>query len=437
VSISPSRAGAPGLVYALLLSGVIAAVGISVAIPEATLVAGVLALCCFMIGLALVGRTQRIVAAVLVGIGIGSLVLGVLLGGEVRGTDLLSVNQDLIGMLAAVSFLRLIAPRTHLVPARLRGRAAIFRTAVATHVLGAVLNLGAIGIVGDHLRGRGSLTMADATLISRSYSAGAFWSPFWGTAAAAAVLAPGANPLILLLVGVPTALVAICLCIWDVSREWGGRLAAYRGYSLSASLLRMPVALVLLVVVAHQLFPTVLVSRIVLLSALGVTVAGLLLREWSGLVRTVARHARHELPGLRGEVTLFVSAGILGAGLRVLFPVLNLDLPLPAFTVPVAWGSMVVIVLLAVLGVHPVVSVAVVAALVHQLHPDPTLFVLAVSIGWGLATSVGPITGLTLFMNGRYGIDTMALTRRNLAYVAVILPVAWLALMLCQALTAL
>jgi len=215
----------------------------------------------------------------------------------------------------------------------------------------------------------------------------------------------------------------------------GDELADYKGYSLSLTLVRMPVALVILVIIAHQVFPWTQVPRIVLLSGLGVTLAGLLVRDWRHSLRAMARHTRHELPGLRGEVTLFVSAGILGAGLRVLFPVFHLSLPLSGFTVPVAWGSMVVMVLLALAGVHPVVSVSVVAALVQHLHPDPTLFVTAATIGWGLATSVGPITGLTLFINSRYGIDGMTLTRVNLAYVGLVLVAAWPALMLCDALT--
>jgi len=212
----PSR-----LLYTLLLSGVVAAVGLSVLVPQATLVAGVLALGCGLVGLTLVGATQRAVGLVLILVGVGSLIVGILLGGSVHGSDLLSVNQDLIGMLAAVSFLRLVTPLAHLARSRLSGRPAVLRTALATHVLGSVINLGAVGIVGDHLRGRAPLKLADAALLSRSYAAGAFWSPFWAAAAAAATLAPSANSVVLLLVGLPMALIALCLSVWGVFRMWG------------------------------------------------------------------------------------------------------------------------------------------------------------------------------------------------------------------------
>ncbi|KFF59694.1 hypothetical protein JF66_09575 [Cryobacterium sp. MLB-32] len=426
--------GAWGLAYALLVSGVIVTVGASVVWPQSTLLAGALTLGCAAVGLVLVARTQRIISSILMLLGIMALTVGLALGGTVTVASLLSVNQDLVGMLTAVSFVRLITPAPTEASSRLRGRTAVLRTAIATHALGAVINIGAVGIVGDHLRGDGKLRLADATLLSRSYSAAAFWSPFWAAAAAATTLVPGANTLVLVLVGVPLALVAITLSAFDIFRMWGPDLRTYTGYTLGWSLIRIPLALVALVMLAHQLWPAVPVPRIVLLAGLTVTIAGLLLQHPRGALRRFARHARYELPNLRGEITLFASAGILAVGLRVLFPMFAIDLPFTTFTVPVAWASLVVMVLFALIGVHPVVSVAVVAALVQPLNPDPTLFVLAASIGWGASASVGPLTGLTMFLHARYGIDGLALTRRNFVYLAIVLAAAWPALWLCEAL---
>lgn len=421
-------------IYALLLSGIILAVGLSVAVPDATLVAGGLTLAAAVVGLVLVNRTQRSIALVLSAVGVVSVLLGLQLGGTINVRDLFSVNQDLIGMLTAVSFLRLVTPTSPTTRTRLRGRLAVVRTALATHALGAIINIGAVGIVGDHLRGRSALRLADAALVSRSFSAAAFWSPFWAAAAAATTLVPGANSLVLLLVGLSLALVVIGLSVWDIFHLWGRELPAYTGYTLSWALIRVPLALVALVIVAHQLVPRVPVPRIVLLAGLGVTLLGLLIVNGRGALRALARHARHDLPQLRGEVTLFASAGILAVGLRMLFPLFNLQLPFSEFTVPVAWAMMLTMILLALVGVHPVVSVAIVASLVHTLSPDPTLFVLAACIGWGGSTAVGPITGLTMLLSARYGIDSVKLTRRNLIYLAVVLVASWPALLLCAAL---
>ncbi|MFC5931202.1 hypothetical protein D6T64_18360 [Cryobacterium melibiosiphilum] len=422
------------LLYALLISGVILAVGVSVVVPAASVVAGALTLGCAVVGLLLVGRTQRLISILLIAVGVASLGVGVGLGASVDVVDLFAVNQDLVGMLTAVSFLRLITPTGSLARPRLRGRWALLRTAVATHALGSVINIGAIGIVGDHLRGTSRLRFADAVLLSRSFTTAAYWSPFWAATAAATTLVPGANTLVVVLVGLGLAVVVTCVSLLDVMRLWGSELADYSGYALSWAIVRIPLALVALVVTAHGVFPRVPVPRIVLLAGLGVTLAGLLLQDWRTALRRGARHARHDLPTLRGEVTLFASAGILAVGLRVLFPLIAVDLPFDGFTVLVAWLAIMVMVLFALVGVHPVVSVAVVAAIVLPLDPDPTLFVLAACIGWGTGTAVGPLSGLTMFLGSRYGIDTLALTRRNLVYLAIVLAAAWPALLWCAAL---
>ncbi|MDH6238137.1 hypothetical protein [Cryobacterium sp. CG_9.6] len=97
-----------------------------------------------------------------------------------------------------------------------RGRVAVLRTAMATHLLGSVVNIGVVSIVGDHLRGRGTLRLPDAMLLNRSFSAGAFWSPFWAAAAAATTLVPGTNSMVLLLVGLAAAAVVLLLSVWDI-----------------------------------------------------------------------------------------------------------------------------------------------------------------------------------------------------------------------------
>ncbi|TFD63565.1 hypothetical protein [Cryobacterium ruanii] len=58
------------LLCALLLSGIILTVGLSVALPDATLVAGGLTITAAAVGLALVNRSQRIIAGVLIGLGV-------------------------------------------------------------------------------------------------------------------------------------------------------------------------------------------------------------------------------------------------------------------------------------------------------------------------------------------------------------------------------
>ena len=88
-----------------------------------------------------------------------------------------------------------------------------------------------------------------------------------------------------------------------------------------------------------------------------------------------------------------------------------------------------------VLGVHPVVTIAISASVLAPLEPNPTLFAMAGLIGWGLQAAGGPLTGLNIIMQGRYGIDSFTLAGWNLKYVGALLLLSGGALALCQALT--
>jgi hypothetical protein len=415
-------------VFAIVLSCVIIATVVAIVVPQATFVAGALALLTIPLGLVITNRTQRTVSIILLVVGGAALAVAVALGARPELPRLLSVNQDLIAMLSAVSFLGLIALETPPRPPRLRGAAAVWRTVGVIHFLGAVINMSAVTIVGDHLRRDGTLRPADTMLLTRGYGTGAFWSPFWAASALALTFAPTTNMPVLMAVGLILALGTLAPSMVSVFRSLGPELADYRGYALSWALLRVPLALTATVLTVHLLVPSTPIPRIVALSGVAVTATVLLFRHAASALRRFARQARDGLPALRGEVTLFASAGVLSIGVGSLLELAPIVLPFTEFGVPVAWLCTVGIILLSLVGVHPVISMGVAAAIVAPLDPQPTLFALAAVIGWGTAAAVGPLSGLQMYLVGRYRVDSIATTRRNLPFVGIVLVLAWPAL---------
>ncbi|WP_460783719.1 hypothetical protein [Microbacterium tumbae] len=409
-------------------------VGASIAIPQATLVAGALTLLAAAIGLLVVRRVQLVVSLLLIGSGLAALTAGLVLGDVPTLEESLSVNQDLIGMLVAVSFIQLIAVAGDTAAPRLSGAAAVWRTAGALHVLGSVINISALNIVGERLSRKGRLSRLDELILSRSFSAGAFWSPFWGANAAAIAYAPGAKTNVLIVCGLGVAALALLYSITALVRRFRGELAGYHGYVLTGRTLRVPLALVVLVLGAHLLLPGMPITRLVLVSALGITVVTLLIRAPRSAGRRLTGHVRTGLPRMAGELTLFASAGVLAIGLGSLFSAMDLDLPMTEFTVPVAWVATVVMAAMSLVGVHPVISIAAVAAVIAPLHPDPTLYAMSGMIAWGASAAAGPISGLNIYLNGRFQANNFAIARTNLPYLAVVLALAWPALLLCEAL---
>ncbi len=283
---------------ALVLNMVL--VPMSILVPVLDPAAGASTLAAAVIGLVRVRPMQRLLALVLIGSGLSALVAAFLLGGRPPVGELLTLNQTLLGMLTAVSFVRLITGDSPVHEPRLTGVAAVWRTATIVQLLGAVINVSAVTLVGDRLRRSGQLHMADALLLSRAYSPGAFWSPFWGASAAALTYASGASTVALLVCGGLLALCAFTVSVALVVPRFGDSLVGYRGYPLSARVLVLPISLAVLVIGFHLVIPTVRLAVVVLLAALLVPVVVLAVTKTRHLPRILGRHVVHGLRPMQG-----------------------------------------------------------------------------------------------------------------------------------------
>lgn len=400
--------------------------------PAAPL-AGAAALACLTLTLKNVGPATRWLAVVLLGIGAASLGATVALGARPAPADLLSVNQGVVGMIAAVSFIQLVTP-----PGRDSGRAgvgarAVWRTAGLVHGLGAVINLAIVDIVGRHLRaGRAHLHLVDGLLLSRAFSAAAFWSPFWASSATALAYAPEADPTVLLGCGLMLAFAALGLSITGLVRSFPHVAHSYAGYSVTPTMLALPGVLLLVVVIGHNWWKDVPVSTVVLLASVFVTATILVLRVPRSAPSTLMAHIRGGLPRMRGEVTLFTAAGVMSVGLSTLTDHTGLEAPIGEFTVLTAWAAVALMAAASLVGIHPVVSIAALATLLEPSRPDPTLFALAAVIAWGSSAAVGPISGLNVYLSGRFGLDGFEIARHNLRYVTVVVVLALPTLAACR-----
>ena len=82
----------------------------------------------------------------------------------------------------------------------------------------------------------------------------------------------------------------------------------------------------------------------------------------------------------------------------------------------------------AFVGVHPVIAITTVGTWLAPLAPDPTLLAGTLTMGWAIGVPAGPLSGLHLAMQGRYGISTFAFQRWNAAYIPKLLAASILAL---------
>ncbi|WP_027852289.1 hypothetical protein [Marinobacterium litorale] len=354
-------------------------------------------------------------------IGVIGLLFGLANGADTRYLfQALAGNQMVVAMLIGVSFLRLVATsgiRSN--EALPRGKTALTNTLIGTHLFGSVINISAVLIVGDRLRTQSAMTPLQAVTLLRSFAICAFWSPFFAAMGMALISAPGAQLSSLVTFGLPLGLVALLFTAWEIRRSPDAEITA--GYPMHLQSLWLPVALAVSVIIAHLIWPEVKVLTLVSLIALLVTLVWLLIGGGNSGLTEGLLHIRDGLPNMAGEIFLFVAAAMLAAGVAATLSSLNLALAPDHFGAGAASVTLLVLVGLAMAGMHPVTSVVLVGGVLAPTVEDPNLLGLTMLMGWSLGVGLSPFSGVQLSLRARYGIGALELLRLNRIYAPVML----------------
>ena len=340
---------------------------------------------------------------------------------------LLAVNHSLIAMLMAVSFLRLVTAFKVSTDERLpTGRRALWRTLLGVNLFGAVINMSTLVIVGERMSQRVPLSPLQAMLLSRGFALAALWSPFFVAMGVALTHAEGAGLVTLSLAGIPVAVVALLLAGLSLGRHPAALHTS--GYPIHFDALWLPALLALLVLIARLLWPQVpILSWVSLLSVLlCVVVMGL--REKGAGIQSVRRHIEQQLPQMGGELSLFLAAGVLSVGLALVVERTGFDWPLATFGPWQAWLLLLLIVAAAVIGIHPLISIATSGGILAGQVSDPNLLGMTYLMGWALGIMASPLSGTHLTLQARFGVPAHRFFGWNLGFVVQMLALNLLAL---------
>lgn len=324
-------------------------------------------------------------------------------------------NHALLAMLAAVSFLRPVTAavvRDEVLP---RGRRAVLETLAATHLFGAVINISAPVLVGERITGGGVMTQLQARAVSRAFVAASMWSPFFIAMALILHYVPGAR--LPVISGLGFAASAALMSFSAVTLTRDPAAAEFTGYPLHWRALWAPVLLSACVLSGHALLPALSVLVLIEGAALAVSVGVLLFTRPRELVPVLAGHVRERLPDMRGEIAMFLSAAVMTAGLGAAIGLTGAVLAPAAFGPGAAALLLAALIVLAVVGVHPVVCVSVLAGLWPFERYDGNLLGAVFLLAWGLGLVISPFSGTSLVFQGRFGLRSTDLLRWNLRYV--------------------
>ena len=369
------------------------------------------------------GMQQRVQMVAFSALGVAALWWGVGRGAALSVEAVLGQNQAILSMLASITLLRLLRPPVREAEPELpRWIVSYLRSMVGVHTFGAVINISAVIIMADRLTRTAPLTLTQAQLLSRAFTAVAFYSPFIGGVALALAYTPGSNALLMMLFGIPIALVALLLLSWYARSGRVDDIVNFRGYPVHLEGLWLPVVLAATVLVALAL--TSDYSVLSLITMLTPVVVGCALVVGGGLRRALSDYVNRRLPEMGGELALFLAAGVLGSGLLAAFGSATGWTPFDRLDAFNASLLLLLFPLTSLICIHPIVVISVVPPLIGVLDVDPTFLAIVFAMGWGLACALNPMSGVNLVLHTRYGVSNWAIGRSAIPFSAALYPVA-------------
>jgi hypothetical protein len=377
-----------------------------------------------------VDRGTRRVAGVLLLLGVGCAALAWRQGFGFPGTTgmgrAFTINLPILALFLGVAFLGLLPAEASRSTARGTGLLGLL---LSVHLVGAVINLAAAALVGDSFardrRKAPRLTRAEALAITRPYCAAAFWSPFFVATAVAQTYAPAAKASVTLPLGFLAALGALVITYITLRREGAG--AHLGSFQLGRRALGLTAVLLLAVLGGKAIYPDV--SVVIMVATLAPPLAFLSLPRfaWAGAARALLAE---KLPATAAQHVLFLAAGVFAFGVSTLLDGWLAGQGGETFVLGL-WAyplTTAAIVGTAYLGVHPVISIAAAASILTPLGGDPSQMAFAFVAGWGIGTAVAPLSGMNLFMTGRYGVRPREILRWSPGYAGAML--LWVSLLM-------
>ena len=365
--------------------------------------------------LRLLARRSLVQSMVLIIVGLAGLGYSLLEGAPAPLYQLINSNTQLLAMLATVSFLSLIATPANQSKKRLppAGNKGLISTLASGHFFSAIINVSALLIIAEKLSDSRKIDTRTASLLTINFALCALWSPFFAAMAYTLSLVPDMNMLAVMSVGAPMGLISLAMLYWLHKIPE----STLTGYPLMGRSLVLPALLALTVIVAHQLWPTIAITQIIAITASLLVIVVLI---YEGRASQLRLHISNRLANMHNEVTLFLAAGVFAIGLGALFKITTPWLPFTHYGPLEACLTLGCCLIAARLGVHVIMIMAVIAPLILTLEPDPNLLAMTFLSAWGLGSSINPVSGTLLVMQGNYHIKGSHIARANTKPIAVL-----------------
>ncbi|WP_066347149.1 tellurium resistance protein TerC [Aliarcobacter cryaerophilus] len=325
-----------------------------------------------------------------------------------------SVNLYLLTLLISVGFLKLItAPRKDKEELP-RGKISFIKTYLGIHLFGSIINLSALLLVADKMYKKSKLSPLQIIVLTRSFASDAYWSPFFVAFAAALTYAPNLNAFSIISFGAVIAFIAFFITYLEVIKSKFD-LDSFYGYPLSLQTLYLPLILAFFVLITHYLYEDFKIILLISSFAFLLTICILPIKKGlKNSLKILKFHIIDELPKMKSEISLFLVAGLFGIMAGSVLLGLNFNLPFEVFDYKVAAVTLLIFIILAFIGIHPIISISILGD--FFVNANHTLLAMTFLMAWATTVSTSPISGLNLTMSARYSCNPKEIFKLNIFY---------------------
>lgn len=295
-------------------------------------------------------------------------------------------------------------------------------TLLGMHFFSSVANFSSVIVVGDQIKQNKGIDQLSQWVLSRGFGMAVLWSPFLSLLPLVLEQVPGVELAQVYPFSIALAAIGLLLSILEARFRAAAALQNYAGYPLKTETLTLPLILIAMILLLSWQMPQLPMVFLVSLLSIVVPIALMVvLSNIRSASRQLSLHVSEKLSESRAEISLFMSAGVLAAGVKACISVGLISLPFTQTNAGVASLVLVMIVGLAYLGIHQLALVAIFAGLLADITVTPNLMAIAYVLGTSLAMSGSTFSGLNFIMKSRFNATDGEIIRNQLPYNLIML----------------
>jgi len=207
--------------------------------------------------------------------------------------------------------------------------------------------------------------------------------------------------------------VSICYSIVEVGFI---RKNEFTGYPVRIESMTVPLLLATAVISGHYLFPEL--GMIMLICIIAPPAAILLMRGRPRLL-FLKDFISHRINSTISQFVLFLTAGVFSVGITSVIQVYPelFNFTGNAFSHGMFATVSALLIILGLIGVHPLVGISIVSPLLLPLHPDNSRLGFLFLTSWAISTGSSPLSGVGLVLTSRYHMSPRSILTSNFHYV--------------------